>query len=63
METRNIEIELKPDILIEEFSMEKSKYLEILYHLMVNSIKFKRMNEAKITIKVFYDAITDPGMV
>jgi len=60
---QNIEIDTQTYMFIEEFSMEKSKYFEILYLLMVNGIKFKRMNEAKITIKFFFDEITDPGMV
>jgi len=63
MMQRNIEIDVQWHILIEEFSMEQSKYLEILYHLMVNAIKFKSMNDATITIKFFYDEITDQSMV
>jgi len=49
--------------LPEEISMEKTKYFEILYHLTVNSIKFKCKNDSKINLQLFYEPIKDLGMI
>jgi len=51
------------DSVPEEISIEKSKYFEILYHLVMNSVKHKCRKEAKIRILISFEATNDPVLV